>query len=104
MKKSFKDIDPQELELLVTRSASASQGIALGKRAVFYMFLFILSLLAFLACMWAMLFTSDGEAVAERLGMQTVANVLDNALSLLAYPFLMFTGILCAYAIQQLYR
>lgn len=104
MKKSLKNIDPGELELLVSRESKVRHGAGLSKRAIFYLLLLLFALIGFLSCLWAMLNTSKSEDMAQRMGMETVARVLDNALSLLAYPFLMFTGILAAYAVQQLYR
>ena len=103
MKKSLKNIDPKDLELLVSRDARKQQSPSLSTRARFHLILLLLGLIGFCSCLWVMLNTSSGEELARRLGMDTVAVVLENALSLLAYPFLMFCAILSAYAVQQLY-
>lgn len=103
MKKSLKNIDPKDLELLVSRDASKRHSLSLSTRARFHLALLFLGLIGFCSCLWMMLDTRTGEELARRLGMDTVAVVLENALSLLAYPFLMFCAILSAYAVQQLY-
>jgi len=95
-----------ELEPLLSRRSEErpTQGSSARSRLVFHGSLFAIGLVGSIACLWAMLYTSRGEEVAKNLGLQRVANSLENILSLLAYPVLMFSVILALYAAQQLYR
>ncbi|WP_157735702.1 hypothetical protein [Granulosicoccus antarcticus] len=112
MTKALKVIDSnlpakteQDFELLVQRDrGKVTNRRSSGKsRLVLHTSLFLIGLLSSIGCLWAMLYTSDSEEVAVNLGLHRVANSLENILSLLAYPVLMFTVILTLYALQQLY-
>lgn len=113
MTKALKVIDSnlpaktdQDFELLVPRDrGKVTKHRSSGKsRLVLHASLFLIGLMSSIGCLWAMLYTSDSEEVAANLGLHRVANSLENILSLLAYPVLMFTVILTLYAVQQLYR
>lgn len=104
MKRSFKNLKPEDLELLVSRDTSNHKKSAITASVKFHIFLFAVGVLGSMGCLWAMFFTSHSEEVANNLGMQRFANSLENILQLLEYPFLMFTIILAVYAAQQLYR
>lgn len=80
------------------------KGSTARSRLVLHGSLFTIGLISSIGCLWAMLYTSRSEEVALNLGLHRVANSLENILSLLAYPVLMFTVILTLYAAQQLYR
>ena len=77
-----------------------------GKASIFvrlHIVLLLIGLLGSASCIWAMVYTAHSEEVAAKLGLVRVANSLENVLSVLALPVLLFTIILSAYAIQQLY-
>lgn len=95
-----------EFELLLARKPRNRHagGSSARSRFVFYGSLFGIGLVFSIGCLWAMLYTSESEEVAQNLGLHRVANSLENILSLLAYPVLMFSVILTLYAGQQLYR
>lgn len=92
------------MELLLPRGRITTQRSHVKSRVIFHIMLFTIGLLSSIGCLWAMLYTSDSEQMAMNLGLHRVANSLDNILSLLAYPVLMFMVILTLYAGQQLYR
>ncbi len=96
----------EEIEPLLSRSSAgrSTTGSTARSRLVFHGSLLGIGLTGSIACLWAMLYTSRGEEVAKNLGLHRVANSLENILSLLAYPVLMFSVILSLYAGQQLYR
>ncbi|MGQ7847885.1 hypothetical protein ACUNV4_25550 [Granulosicoccus sp. 3-233] len=96
----------EEFEPLLSRRSGerSVKGSSARSRFVFHTSLFIIGLIGTSGCLWAMLYTSHGEEVAQNLGLHRVANSLENILSLLAYPVLMFSVILTLYAAQQLYR
>ena len=81
-----------------------TKGSSTRSRLVLHGSLFSIGLIGSIGCLGAMLYTSRSEEVAQNLGLHRVANSLENVLSLLAYPVLMFTVILTLYAAQQLYR
>lgn len=95
-----------DLEPILSRKSrvQAAKGSSARSRFIFFGCLFVGGLISSIACLWAMLYTSRSEEVAESLGLHRVANSMDNILSLLAYPALMFLVVLTAYAAQQLYR
>lgn len=100
-----KEDDEFELLLRPEGRARGSGGKSSAKtRFVFHSSMFAIGLAGTAGCLWAMLYTSHSEEVAINMGLHRVANSLDNILSLLAYPVLMFTVILTLYAGQQLYR
>lgn len=111
MRKSLKVIDnkppvkSEDMELLVSHNKPrTSGGSSLGSRVKLYIGLLAFGLMGTIVCLWTMLDTNDSKATIQSLGMHKVANSLENILALLAYPILMFTVILSAYAGQQLFR
>lgn len=105
-KQSHIDKREDEFELLLTRKPASRKPVGSSARArfVYNTSLLVIGLVFTISCLWAMLYTSDSEEVVKNLGMHRVANSLENILSLLAYPVLMFSVILTLYAAQQLYR
>lgn len=112
MKKALKIIDQadvarrEEMELLISHrpAQKSAAGSSVGARAKFYCIVFFLGFLGSSLCLWAMLDTDDSKEKFQEIGLHKVANSLENILSVLAYPVLMFTVILCIYALQQLYK
>ena len=96
----------EEFGMLLSHKPGKRQitGSSTRSRLVLHGSLFTIGLISAISCLAAMLYTSHGEEVAQNLGLHRVANSLENILSLLAYPVLMFTVILTLYAAQQLYR
>lgn len=111
MRKSLKVIENEplaerdEMELLVPRGKSRTpRGSSFGSRVKLHLVLFVFGFIGTISCLWAMLDTHNSKAKIQELGLHKVANSLENILSLLAYPVLMFTAILAVYAGQQLFR
>jgi TRAP-type C4-dicarboxylate transport system permease small subunit len=113
MGKSLKTVAPsadddkeEELELLLShrRQSGRSGHPPVRARVRLHLVLLVIGLLGSMGCLWPMLYTSDSEKMAQNLGLYRVANSLENILSLLAFPVLMFMVILTIYAAQQLYR
>ncbi len=98
--------DDEELELLIPHGCGnvSPKRNQVKLRVKIHGVLFTIGLVSSIGCLWTMLYTSDSKQVAKNLGLNRVANSLENILSLLAYPFLMFMVILTLYAGQQLYR
>ncbi len=96
----------EEFGMLLAQKPANRQtkGSSTKSRLILHGSLFTIGLISSISCLAAMLYTSRGEEVAQNLGLHRVANSLENILSLLAYPVLMFTVILTLYAAQQLYR
>lgn len=95
----------EEFELLLSRKPGkrSVKGSSARARFLLHGCLFTVGLIGSISCLWAMLYTSHSEEVAENLGLHRVANSLENILSLLAFPVLMFSVILTLYGAQQLY-
>lgn len=95
----------EEFGMLLAQKPAKRQakGSSTRSRLILHGSLFTIGLISSIGCLWAMLYTSRSEEVAQNLGLHRVANSLENVLSLLAYPVLMFTVILTLYAAQQLY-
>ncbi len=93
-----------DMELLLTGKQSQSKMHSASSAVILHIVLLIIGIVGSLTCLWTMLNTSRSEEVAQNLGLVRVANSLENILSLLAYPVLMFLIVLSAYAAQQLYR
>jgi len=111
MSKSLKVIDPkplakrEEMELLVSHDgARKPRASSFAARVKLHAILFLLGTMGTVGCLWAMLDTHNSKLKIQELGLHKVANSLDNILQLLAYPVLMFSVILAAYAAQQLFR
>lgn len=96
----------EEFELLLTHKKSDHKvkGSSAKTRLLFHTSMLLIGLTGSISCLWSMFYTSESEEVAISLGLHRVANSLENILSLLAYPVLMFMVILTLYAGQQLYR
>jgi len=111
MSKSLKVIDPkplakrEEMELLVSHDgARKPRASNFSAQIKLHIVLLLLGTLGTIGCLWAMLDTHNSKLKMQELGLHKVANSLDNILQLLAYPVLMFSVILTAYAAQQLFR
>ena len=96
----------EEFGMLLSHKPGKRQitGSSTRSRLVLHGSLFTIGLISSISCLAAMLYTSHGEELSQKRGLHRVANSLENILSLLAYPVLMFTVILTLYAAQQLYR
>ncbi len=92
-----------EMEFLFSQNTKKHTTNRVSLHVQIHVALLVLGLLGSMACLWAMLYTSDTERVALKLGLERVANSLENVMSVLAIPALMFTVILTIYSIQQLY-
>jgi len=101
--KSLKDLDASEMQFLVSHDTDGRKSSRSSSHVRLHIALLLIGLLGSIACLWAMIYTSHSEEVAVNLGLERVANSLENILSLLAFPVLLFMVILTAYAIQQLY-
>lgn len=93
-----------EIERLVSQEEKTGTDIGVSTRVKLYIALFVFALLGTLACLWTMLNTTRAETLANNLELRRVANSLDNILSVLALPALMFTVILMVYSVQRLYQ
>lgn len=102
-KKSSKNLEHNEMEFLVSHDTEKRTSSGISTHVWVHCFLLVIGLVGSICCIWAMLYTSQSEEVVYNLGLQKVANSMENILSLLAYPVLLFTVILTAYAVQQLY-
>lgn len=78
-----------------------STGVSVKVKA--YIALFLVGLVGTIFVLWTMLDTSSAKRIANDLELQRVANSLENVLSALAYPALMFTVYLMIFACQRLY-
>lgn len=96
--------EQEEMELLLSSSTRTQISTATSTSVKFHIALLIVGIVGALGCLWTMLYTAHSEEVAYNLGLERVANSLENVLQLLAYPVLMFLIVLSAYAAQQLYR
>ncbi len=104
VKSKFSDDPESELLIPRARGNAPSKRSLVKSRVKVHIILFTIGLLSSIGCLWMMLYPSDSQQVAKNLGLHRVANSLDNILSLLAYPVLMFMVILTLCAGQQLYR
>lgn len=100
---SVKNRDTTEVGFLGSRNNDRRAASGFSTHVRVHIVLLLLGLVGSIACLWAMIYTSRGEEVATNLGLQRVANSLETILAVLAYPVLLFTLILTAYSIQQLY-
>lgn len=101
--KSLKNLDTNEMEFLVSHDTEGRSSVSISTQVRMHIVLLLVGLIGTVACLWAMIYTSHSEEVVTNLGLGRVANSLDDILSLLAYPVLLFTVILTAYSTQQLY-
>lgn len=105
MKKSFKNLKSEDLELLVARqSTSRAVKNPMSGSVKIHIFLLVASVSGLIIWLWAMFQTSHSRHLLSGVGMKKVANSLDNILELLAYPVLMFLVILAIYASQRLLK
>lgn len=94
----------EDMGLLVSHSGKRQSGRSSQRsKVIIHLCLLLLGLVGTALCLWAMLYTSESEEVVMNMGLNRVANSLDNILALLAYPVIMFTVILTVYAAQQLF-
>lgn len=93
-----------EIERLVSQDEKTRTSTSVGVKVKAYIALFLFSLVATIACIWTMVDTTSAKRIANDLELERVANSLENILSVLAYPALMFTVFLMIYACQQLYK
>ena len=63
----------------------------------------IFGVLGVASCLFAMFNTEHSASKIEELGMQRVANSLDNVLATLAFPILLFFLILIMFACQRIF-
>ncbi len=102
-RKSPKKLNTNDTGFLASQDARTRSANKLSVFVRLHIFLLVIGLLGSAACLWAMVYTAHSEQLVSNLGMQRVANSLENILSVLALPVLLFTIVLSAYAIQQLY-
>lgn len=96
-------LEHDEMEFLVSHDTDKRTTSGISTHVWVHCLLLVVGLVGSICCIWAMVYTSQSEEVVYNLGLQKVANSLENILSLLAYPVLLFTVILTVYAVQQLY-
>ena len=94
----------QDMELLIRDRSSTRSHKNTGIRVKLHLILLLIGVLGSSLCLWTMVNTAESQQKAQSLGLHRVAGSLENILSLLAYPVLMFLVILAMYAAQQLYR
>lgn len=92
------------MELLVSRKASMASDLPpMPARMKISLGMLAFGILGSLACLFAMFNTEDSASKMERLGLQRAANSLDNVLSTLAFPILLFFLILTLFACQRIF-
>jgi hypothetical protein len=97
--------DTDEIELLVSKEVEATSGIpCLSRRMKAYMWLLLFGVLGVAACAFAMLNTGVSAEKIQEIGLDRVANSLENVLSIMAYPVLLFLILFVAFVCQQIYK
>lgn len=92
-----------ETAFLNSRDTKQRTSTSVSLHVKIHIALLLIGLIGTIGCVWSMLYTSNAKTIANNFGLERVANSLENILTLLAYPVLMFTVILTVYSIQQLY-
>lgn len=93
------------MELMVSKNVESENLIfRLSSRMKMLMALLGAGILGVIACVFAMLNTSESADTMQQIGLSRAANSLENILSLLAYPILLFMILFVAYASVQVYK
>ena len=103
--KKTQDTGSENIELLLSKDVSANGGVPhLSRRIKFYLVLLLAGVVGAAGCSFAMFNTGDSAQKIQEIGLNRVANSLENVLSILAYPVLLFTILIAAYACQQIFK
>ena len=94
--------DGVQMELMVSKNVESENLIfRLSSRMKMLMALLGAGILGVIACVFAMLNTSESADTMQQIGLSRAANSLENILSLLAHPILLFMILFVAYASVQ---
>lgn len=97
--------DAVQMELMVSKKIeSSSMVLRLSSRMKLFAALFVAGILGVIGCAFAMLNTSQSADKMQELGLNRAANSLENVLSVLAYPVLLFMILFVVYASMQIYK
>ena len=97
--------DGVQMELMVSKNVESENLIfRLSSRMKMLMALLGAGILGVIACVFAMLNTRESADTMQQIGLSRAANSLENILSLLAYPILLFMILFVAYASVQVYK
>ena len=97
--------DGVQMELMVSKNVESENLIfRLSSRMKMLMALLGAGILGVIACVFAMLNTSESADTMQQIGLSRAANSLENILSLLAHPILLFMILFVAYASVQVYK
>lgn len=95
----------ERMELLVSKEVDATSGIPrLTSRMKLLLILLVSTIIALALSMFAVLRTADSAEKIQEIGLERVANSLENILSLLAIPLVLFLILFLAFICQQIYR
>jgi TRAP-type C4-dicarboxylate transport system permease small subunit len=93
------------MELLVSKKIEATSGILrLSQRLKMCLLLLLFGILGLVGCAFTMINTGGSAEKIQEMGFNRVANSLENVLSIMAIPVLLFMILLVAYACQQIYK
>ena len=96
--------EQQKMELLVSKNVGAKSDLPpMPLRMKISLGMLIFGILGAGSCLFAVFNTEDSASKIEELGMQRVANSLDNVLATLAFPILLFFLILIMFACQRIF-
>lgn len=96
--------EPQKMELLVSKNVGMTSDLPpMPTRMKISLGMLAFGIIGSISCLFAMFNTEDSASKIEELGMQRVANSLDNVLATLAFPILLFFLILTMFACQRIF-
>lgn len=95
----------EKMELLVSKQVDATSGIpSLTSRMKLLFVCLIIGSIALTASMFAVFRTGDSKEKIQEIGLDRVANSLENVLSIMAIPVVLFLILFLAFICQQIYR
>lgn len=96
--------DADKMELLVSKKIEATSGILRLSQRLKMCLLLLFGILGLVGCAFTMINTGGSAEKIQEMGLSRVANSLENVLSIMAIPVLLFMILLVAYACQQIYK
>ena len=94
-----------DIELLVSKEVGPAAGVPkIRRRLKAYMLLLVASLVGFMGCAFATMYSDLSATKMQELDLARNASNLENIISLAFYPALLFMAVSIAVAVQLIYR